>query len=764
MVFSRSRGQSTIELITIVAVAIIILAVLVDFTANQVNYLQKQQAIKTAELAIQSLISTSNDLYTQGPGATRYVQLTWPYGVESSGTGIQDHSIVVTVYGTTVSGTATPALTGTLPIHSGLQNIRVRAFDGFVMIGEMDVSANPTTITASLPRSNFDNTNIILTSGAAEDASITITKSWSHTDVNLNITPSSGTLAAGSTLAFDANLLAGSSAVGTYTGTITVTATFPSSVQTLVIPVQANVNAGNSSLLVAFPSSISLSTFGIDTNSTTFQLCNVGTTEMKNITITPSTGTPGTWLAPFAPITTLSAQSCQTVDVNVSVPTDSISPYTGSLTISDYTGANSINVPVTINVLGMSSVFRWNWDPAYKSVQSIFDFELANVGRKPVTITQVTLRDWWDCDQQLSFWNSLVVDNTSRFIGALPDGNTADVTDFNLPVLTTYTDNYLSFSDNIQDDNETFTAVVDFSDGTQYTSAVFGAPTGVTLMHDGGYCQNDTTPPGTVTDLLATPGPEPGSIRLTFTYPGDDNFTGRAAQGIVKMKYFSTINTKADFNAATTVATIPGATAGTQGSVIVSGLRVGLPQYFAIMFEDEVPNQGNISNSRGDKPWAQFNFSGNDFNFANAPSSYLGTAPIGTWDINRFFLHNISLSGGSNHGILIFRVEYDDDTSNRFVMRLDFNATDVNYYAIWYPAPANYLGTTPNSDANLHMTPYSSGVELSRGPDFDMLYDYGSENVDMPYTNRFYLDYVSGISDFNMFFDMFGVGAEFYDP
>lgn len=759
------RGQSTIELITIVAVAIIILAVLVDFTANQVDYLQKQQAVKTAELAIQSLVSTADVLYTQGVGATRYVQLTWPYGVESNGTGIQNHSIVVNVYGTTVSGTAIPSLTGTLPINSGLQNIRVRAFDGFVMIGEMDVSASPTSITSTLARSSFADTNVVLTSSATEDATISITKSWSHADINLNITPSSGTLSAGSTFSFDANLLTNASAVGSYTGTITVTATFPSTVQTLVIPVQANVNAGNSSLLVAFPSSISLSTFGIDTNSTTFQVCNVGSTEMKNITITPSSGAPGTWLAPFTPINSISAQSCQTIDVNVSVPTDSISPYTGSLTISDYTGANTISMPVTINVRGMNSVFRWNWGPAYKSVQSIFDFELANVGRKPVTITQVTLRDWWDCDQQLSLWNSLVINNTSRFIGSLPDGNTANVTDFNLPVLTTFTDNYMSFSDNIQDDNEAFTAVVDFSDGTQFTSATFSTDSSGTPLPSGGSnCPVDTTPPGRVTDLAASPGPEPGSIRLTFTYPGDDNFTGRASIGTIKSSYFRSITTGADWNAATTVATIPGVTAGTQGSVVITGLRVGLPQYFAIAFEDEVPNQGTISNSPGGKPWAQFNFAGNDFNFANAPSSYLGTPPIGTWDINRFFLHNISLSGGSNHGILIFRVEYDGNTTNRFVMRLDFNATDVNYYAIWYPAPRNYLGATPNSDANLNATPYSAGVELSEGPDFDQSTDYGSPNTEMQYTNRFYLDYVSGISDFNMFFDMFGVGEELYEP
>lgn len=758
------RGQSTIELISIVAVAIIILAVLVDFTANQVSYLQKQQGVKTAELAIQSLISAANDLYTQGPGATRYVQLTWPFGVESNGTGIQGHSIVVNVFGTTVSGTAIPSLTGTLPINSGLQNIRVRAFDGFVMIGEMDVSANPTSILSSVARNSFADTNIILTSGSAENATISITKSWSHSDVNLNITPTSGTLTAGSTFSFDANLLANASAVGTYTGTITVTATFPSSVQTLVIPVQANVNAGNSSLLVAFPSSISLSTFGIDTNSTTFQLCNVGTTEMKNISITASSGAPGTWLAPISPITTLSAQSCQNVDVNVSVPTDSISPYSGSLTISDYTGANSTNVPVTINVLGMSSVFRWDWSPAYKSVQSIFDFGLANVGRKPITITHVTLQDWWDCDQQLSLWNSLVVDNTSRFIGALPDGNRADVTDFNMPILTAYTDNYLSFSDNIQDDNELFTAVVDFSDGTQYTSATFGAATGVQVQYIQGSCALDITPPSKISDLTLVPGPEPESMVLSFTMPGDDGNIGRIFDLNMRIADFS-LDSMADFNAATYLdytgpAQYP--TGGARYTQTIYNYDAGKHWSLAIRTKDESGNLSAISTVAVEKSWNEYRFSGNDFNITNFAQTFGTATPTDQYDVNKFTIHSI-LGEDTLSKRLALAVNDDSNSSNGWYIVFDMNETDINYYAIWddvNPLGAGLTLSTPDYNRVVSW-PIQNSINLLSAVDFPTEFRYSGTEVDIQTPLTLHVIETTNISDFNVSFDMLVLIAGF---
>ncbi len=737
-----TRGQSTIELMTIVAVALVILAVLVNFTAEQVNYLEKQRAAKTAELSVQMLISAADELYTQGPGATRYLQLTWPEGVQVAGTRIEDHSIVVNVYGSYVTGTSVPQLVGALPTISGLQNIRIRAFDGFVMIGVLDISASPSTIFTSVARDENSSTAITLSNNLTDDipqnlATISISSSWSHSDVNLVFNSSPGTLSAASTLLFDTNVFAGASAVGTYSGKITVTSTFPSKVETLIIPIQVNVNVGSAPNLVTFPSSISLSTFGIDTNSTAFQFCNVSDTEIKNVSITPSAGAPGTWLDSFPTIDSMGAQSCQSVDVNVSVPTDSISSYAGSLSISDYTGANTITTPFTINVLGMSSVFSWDWTPAIRSVQTIQDFSVANHGRKPITVSQVTMRDWTLCDQQLSWWNSLVINSASRFIGSLEDGNTADVTDFNIPVLTEYSNNSLSFSDNIKDNDEPFVAVVDFSDGTQYTSSTFGT-----------ICALDTNAPASVSDLRLVPGPEPESMVLSFTFPGDDGNVGRITD--INMRISQTIiDSQSAFDSATVLGyngSTPFPAGGSAYSQTLSDYDVGEYWFVSVQAVDENGNRASISNSPVSKPWDEFQFSGNDFNFGNfSPTMSIPNAD----DVNKFILHSFVLPAASARQLML-SVTDDDSPAVTWVISLDMNSTHVTNAAIWW-SNSDVNNPDYNSPQNI---PLSGTIDFLSADNFRTQHRYNGLQTALSQPLTFRVVSAVNITDFNLSFDI----------
>ncbi len=744
------RAQTTIELMTILAVALVILTVLISFTAEQVNNVQKQRAIKTAELAIQTIVNASNEVYAQGPGASRYIQLAWPEGVSSTGTLVSNHGMALNVFDTQVFGETIPILTGSLPTTSGLQNIRIRSFDGFVLIGEVSFTMSPSTVLSTLSRSSTSSTRITLTNlllddAASAQAAISISTSWSHSDVNIAVSPSSGDLYGGGTFTFDVNFNSNSSAVGTYTGDATIIATYPSSVQTLVLPLQANVHVGGTAQLVAFPTSISLSTFGIDTNSTTIQLCNVGATEIKTISITPSSGTPGTWISPFATIDSLAAQSCQAVDVNVSVPTDTLGTHYGSLAVSDYTGANSISIPTTISVLGMSSAFTWDWSPAVRSVNTILDFALTNTGRKPVRITHVTLHDWWNCDSAHSYWTQFRVDNNSRFSGYAADGNTVDVSDFNIPVLTSYSDNLLEFSNTINDENEPFYAVVDFSDGTQYTSSTFGSYT----------CPDDIIPPAPITDLVALQGPDAQSIELRFTLPGDDNYTGTPL-GIL-YKYSPTdITTNAEFNAARTIIPVGGAGIPPDYmgafSAVFTDINIGKDFYFAAKAYDENGNYASLSNSDMNRAWNRFSYSRGDFNAVNfSPGS--GAVTQGQAALSQFDLNALSFSPGNAYDEIAIRIVNDTNTDNGWMILLDLNNFILKRARIWYPTGG--LSWQPNSaqfDQNYNY-PFTNGLNLRDTNLFGSTYPYGGSLLSVLRPNHVYIDVLAGISDFNLVID-----------
>jgi len=104
----------------------------------------------------------------------------------------------------------------------------------------------------------------------------------------------------------------------------------------------------------------------------------------------------------------------------------------------------------------------------------------------------------------------------------------------------------------------------------------------------------DVTPPAKVTNLSAESGVSAGSVRLTWTAPGDDLAIGTAT--IYAIKYSPTL--PFDWNTAFTWrADRPvGGGAGYPEEEIVTGLTPGTSYYFYLKTADEVPNWSDLSN------------------------------------------------------------------------------------------------------------------------------------------------------------------------
>ena len=744
----RTRAQASVEMLVVLIAALLILGVLVDFANTQLTQLRHQKAIQDAEVAIQQIISAANETYSQGPGATKNIQIHWPAGVDASNSRISGNSLIVRVFSTDVVGIAKPMLSGSIPTNEGDKFLRVKAFDGFVAIGDSLLSVSPTFVFSSMNRDENDSATLTITNASSSTASLALTSDWNYSDVNLSLS-SDGNISSGGVYVVDVNFQSSSNAIGAYTGSLTISGTFSSKIESLIVPLTAEIFAGNTGSLVTYPSSFSASTQGADTNAQTIQLCNTSTTSIKNITLAPSSGDAGDWIQGIPSISSLDGLSCASVDVTVVVPDGTaLSTFTGSIFIQDFSGAHALTLPVTVYVKGMNGVFNWDWSTSTKLTNAILGYTISNTGTKTITLSSIRLRQWWACDTNHSTLDQIRMNGVTVFAESIDDGNVADITDLNIPVLTSYTNNHLIFSHTINDDNEVFIVDVNFTDGTMYSSSAYGNGCGI-----------DTTPPGAVTDLQAIPGPEPGTIQITFTYPGDDGYSGSAVTPIVKYQLGgNALDTNAEWNAATQyTGDIPIEVAGTPGSVVMSGLQVGTNHHLNIRFQDENGNMSPLSNAVNNRPWNEFNFSGNDFNFINFVSSYPGVPPIGVQDVNKFFLHNLRF-GSATSGSIAFRIQRDTNTSNQWAMRLDFNSTDVNYVRIWYSAPTNYLQQTPNYEGASSLA-YAGGLNLIDDTNFPSSWKYDSAGINMPVPNHFYLDYLVGLIDFNLSMDMGGSGV-----
>lgn len=114
----------------------------------------------------------------------------------------------------------------------------------------------------------------------------------------------------------------------------------------------------------------------------------------------------------------------------------------------------------------------------------------------------------------------------------------------------------------------------------------------------------DVVAPGTVANLTAVPGPKPGEIRLTWTAPGDDGFTGTASGYDIKLS--SSLITSGNFDASADLSRwisepLP-SLGGAPETLYVFGLNPDSTYFFALRAQDEVPNTSAVSNSPSSAP------------------------------------------------------------------------------------------------------------------------------------------------------------------
>lgn len=106
--------------------------------------------------------------------------------------------------------------------------------------------------------------------------------------------------------------------------------------------------------------------------------------------------------------------------------------------------------------------------------------------------------------------------------------------------------------------------------------------------------QGDVTPPAAISNL-AVSQPQPNSLLLTWTAPGDDGSTGLAAAYDIRWST-SPINAS-NFSTATPFTAVPDPfLAGQTQTYVALGLQPATPYWFAIRTRDESSNWSDISN------------------------------------------------------------------------------------------------------------------------------------------------------------------------
>lgn len=740
-----SRGQSSVELLIILAVSLTILSALVSFTTEHVSNVQKQQSVDSARDSVNRLVREANQVYLSGPGNVRDVVLPFPSGIDTTYSTISDKSIILRVYGTDVSASAISTLKGSVPTAQGLVRIRLISFVDYVEISLVSVVNDADTIYVAMSRDSNESFTVTFTNYNSSAAITSLSLAWTHSLVGAALSGSSITLLPGESESVDIDFNAGATAYGNYVGALTATSSISGAIEQISIPMNVEVFAPAQTLLTTIPSTLEFTTLGIDSNVQVLQLCNSGATAIKDVSFTISSNSPGSWVSPISTITQINPSSCQNVNVTLTVPPGTAAGnYSGSLTIADYTGANNTSLGINSIVQTMNNYFLWDWSNASAQNNDVYDFNISNThATTTITIDKVTIRGWFACDSTQSEITTLELNNSVRYSsGSAGDDEEFNISNHDIPALTNQgSGNTITFTNNIGDENEQFLPVIEFTDGSVYTGSIFGEG-----------CVVDSIPPGLPASLSGSMGSSAESVLLSFTFPGDDNQTGTVSSADIRYS-LSDINSQTNFNNATSV-TYSGSilAAGNVGTQLIDDLNVGNNYYFSIQFYDDANNPSGLPTAARARPRNTFSYALGDFNIV--PFAFSRSSPsAGQLDVNDFRVRSLAGSGDRN---IVIRVADDANSENAWIVTFGVMSglPRVNNIRVWYPTPnvPGIPGTAPQYQANPN-APTAGTFDFLSTALINSEYRFNGAYVNIPNPSRLYIDWFSNFTDGNVIFD-----------
>lgn len=662
----NARGQTSVELMVLLVASLAILATIFTYASTHLSQLGAQQNLQTGQTSLNDLVNAANDVYNQGVGARKVVFIRVPEGIRSGNSGIAGKTVYWRVVDADLFARAHVNLSGTLPLTPGGHYITIESKEGFVVLGVTKISFNATSFSVSMnPDSNASRLLRITFSGSG-DANVVIAKTWTSSTVSLDVNETGFSVPANASRDVNVLFKANASAVGNMAGQLKVDVNYEGTFETFLIPlnVEVSANSGGGALFL-FPADFNLNKRAGQSDSNSLQVCNASSGTLVNIHFPLSTGNAGDWFSGISTIPSLGPNQCTSKTLTYTVPSSTVpGAYQGTIVATD--NYNSDYTAVNFTVIGMADDFNFSWGPASFSGggYNLNDWLVGNKGNGVISIDRMTVSSFNTCDTGQGVLTQINLNGSTVWSGSAADGNQVNITDFNIPVLTSYSaNNRLVFSSDVNNEGEQFTIAFAFADGTAFTSPVYGSG-----------CNVDANAPSSVALSLTTSGLSGGQIKVQWTAPGDDGNTGTASSYDLRYSTSASITDDTTWANATQVSGEPApSSAGTAESFTLSNLSPGTTYYFALKTTDNAGNISGLSNSPSSKPNTAYVISLGStisdiprsraitlFTLSNISGADTGRTlrfkivessvdPYETWDINIGFGRN-----------LIIRVQIDD--------------------------------------------------------------------------------------------------------
>lgn len=221
------KGQEAVEWVVILAASLIILFIIISLSSNYLSQLSQTNINTQARNSAEDLAAAAKQVYYEGVGSTESVLITIPEGVNSNKSGvINNHTININVLGSDFPVTTEFVVEGSFPTTPGTYTVWVTAESGYVLIGTMNLSVNPTMLYIHFFSQNFSQSaqsGVNFSNGGNSNLTVNLTLNFPSGAVNASLSnPSDSgfTLTPSSSHQVLLNFSVAANAFGSYSGSV----------------------------------------------------------------------------------------------------------------------------------------------------------------------------------------------------------------------------------------------------------------------------------------------------------------------------------------------------------------------------------------------------------------------------------------------------------------------------------------------------------------------------------------------------------------
>jgi hypothetical protein len=330
----RSRGQVSVELLVIFAVALLVLIAFIFLSQSGVQDVNRTREQTSAKNVLDDLSGAAKEVYGQGEGAKKLVYVNIPSDVDPLNTWIGNRSIKLRVAQTDYVRTEPFEVHGMLPTSPGGHQVWVISEGNKVRIGPAMIELDKQTLIVTMKPNDTASEDFTVTNIWNRPINVTLSYTWTPTDATFNLSSSFiNNLAVNSSQTFIANFSTNNKAVGIYVIDITLIPTDGAGATEIVklpLILQVTANPFKRPPLIIIPPIFNASLNATQSVTKTFQVCTNEYTSVTGVTFTPSPGSPGSWMNGTNPLGPIGPDSCLPKLLTISVPNGtSLGNYTG---------------------------------------------------------------------------------------------------------------------------------------------------------------------------------------------------------------------------------------------------------------------------------------------------------------------------------------------------------------------------------------------------------------------------------------------------